>query len=80
MIGDVWLDVHRAAHELGLNTNATMLYGHVERVEERVGHMIQLRRQQDRALADWASIVESSPSRIRRRRQVMRSCSPALPR
>ncbi len=53
--GDVWLDVHRAAHELGLNTNATMLYGHVERVEERVGHMIQLRRQQDRALADWAS-------------------------
>ena len=53
--GDVWLDVHRAAHELGLNSNATMLYGHVERIEERVEHMIQLRQQQDCALADWAT-------------------------
>ncbi|MCH2133947.1 MAG: radical SAM protein [Phycisphaerales bacterium] len=52
--GDVWLDVHRAAHELGLNSNATMLYGHVERLEERIKHMLMLRRQQDRALAAWA--------------------------
>ncbi|MEE2908420.1 MAG: radical SAM protein [Planctomycetota bacterium] len=53
--GDVWLDVHRAAHELGLNSNATMLYGHVEKIEERLSHMVLLRRQQDRALASWAT-------------------------
>ncbi|MBG81479.1 MAG: aminofutalosine synthase MqnE [Phycisphaerae bacterium] len=52
--GDVWLDVHRAAHAIGLNSNATMLYGHVERIEERVRHMLLLRRQQDLALASWA--------------------------
>jgi len=52
--GDVWLDVHRAAHELGLNSNATMLYGHVETIEERLSHMMLLRRQQDHALASWA--------------------------
>ena len=52
--GDQWLDVHRAAHELGLNSNATMLYGHVEGRPERLVHMDLLRRQQDRTLADWA--------------------------
>lgn len=48
---DVWLDVHRAAHELGLNTNATMLYGHVENRRERLVHMDMLRRLQDESLA-----------------------------
>jgi aminodeoxyfutalosine synthase len=52
--GDHWLDVHRAAHELGLNSNATMLYGHVERRPERLRHMRLLREQQDRTLQDWA--------------------------
>ncbi len=47
---DVWLDVHRVAHELGLNTNATMLYGHIEDRHERLVHMDMLRRAQDRAL------------------------------
>ena len=42
-----WLEVHRTAHELGLPTNATMLYGHVETLEERVDHMLRLRQQQD---------------------------------
>lgn len=51
---DQWLDVHRAAHELGLNSNATMLYGHVEEREERIGHMELLRAQQDHTLAQWA--------------------------
>ncbi|MCZ6837012.1 MAG: radical SAM protein [Planctomycetota bacterium] len=50
-----WLDVHRAAHELGLNTNATMLYGHVESRAERIGHMLILREQQDATLRDWAA-------------------------
>ena len=48
---DVWLDVHRAAHELGLNTNATILYGHIEERRERLVHMDMLRRAQDEALA-----------------------------
>lgn len=48
---DVWLDVHRVAHELGLNTNATILYGHIDRADERLIHMDMLRRAQDEALA-----------------------------
>ncbi len=48
---DVWLDVHRVAHELGLNSNATILYGHVEHRRDRLVHMDMLRRAQDRALA-----------------------------
>lgn len=47
---DQWLDVHRAAHELNLNTNATMLYGHIEQRRERLWHMEMLRRAQDVAL------------------------------
>ncbi len=47
---DVWLDVHLVAHELGLNTNATMLYGHVDQRTERLVHMEILRRAQDQAL------------------------------
>ena len=47
---DVWLDVHRVAHELGLNTNATILYGHIEQRADRLVHMDMLRRAQDRAL------------------------------
>jgi len=52
---DQWLDVHRAAHELGLNTNATILYGHIEQRADRLHHMDMLRTQQDRTLEPWAS-------------------------
>jgi aminodeoxyfutalosine synthase len=45
-----WMDVHRVAHELGLNSNATMLYGHVETTRDRINHMLLLREEQDRAL------------------------------
>jgi aminodeoxyfutalosine synthase len=45
-----WLAVHAVAHELGLMTNATLLYGHIERYDERVDHMIRLRDLQDRSL------------------------------
>ncbi len=48
---DVWLDVHRIAHELGLNTNATLLYGHIESRTDRLVHLDMLRRAQDEALA-----------------------------
>ena len=47
--GKKWMDVHRAAHELGLNSNATMLYGHIETREDRINHMLLLREEQDRA-------------------------------
>ena len=44
---DQWLDIHREAHELGLRTNCTMLYGHIETPEERVDHVLRLRALQD---------------------------------
>ena len=43
---DGWLEVHRTAHRLGLKSNCTMLYGTVERIDERVDHLIRLRDQQ----------------------------------
>jgi aminodeoxyfutalosine synthase len=42
-----WIDIHRTAHALGLRTNATMLYGHIENSFHRVDHMIRLRELQD---------------------------------
>ena len=45
-----WLETHRIAHELGLMSNATMLYGHVESLEERVNHLLRLRQAQDEAI------------------------------
>jgi len=45
--GDEWLDVHRQAHRLGIPTNATMLYGHVESPAHRVDHLLALRDLQD---------------------------------
>ena len=44
---DAWLRIHGEAHELGIATNCTMLYGHIETKEERVDHLIRLREQQD---------------------------------
>lgn len=46
--GERWLEVHMTAHKLGMPTNATMLYGHVETVAERVDHLLKLREAQDR--------------------------------
>lgn len=43
----VWFETHREAHDLGLRTNATMLYGHVEQARHRVDHLLQLRQLQD---------------------------------
>ena len=47
---DKWFDVHRTAHALGIYTNATMLYGHVETPPERVRHLIKLRELQEESL------------------------------
>jgi len=46
--GQRWLEIARTAHELGLRSNATMLYGHIETAEERVDHLLQLRATQDK--------------------------------
>ena len=46
---DGWMEVHRTAHQLGIRTNATILYGHVESRAERIGHLIKLRELQDEA-------------------------------
>lgn len=45
---DGWLAIHKAAHDLGLHTNATMLYGHIEKYEHRIDHMRRLRELQDK--------------------------------
>jgi aminodeoxyfutalosine synthase len=47
--GQRWLEIARTAHEVGLKSNATMLYGHIETPEERVDHLIQLRETQDKS-------------------------------
>jgi aminodeoxyfutalosine synthase len=44
---ETWLAVHRAAHRLGLRSNATMLYGHVESAAHRIAHLVRLRALQD---------------------------------
>ncbi len=45
--GEDWLRIHREAHQLGLRSNATMLYGHIEKIEHRLDHLIRLRNLQD---------------------------------
>ena len=45
--GEGWLEVAKTAHRLGLKTNATMLYGHIETIEERIDHLDALRQAQD---------------------------------
>jgi aminodeoxyfutalosine synthase len=42
-----WLDIHRTAHKLGIASNATILYGHIETIEERLEHLMKLRELQD---------------------------------
>ena len=45
--GNGWLEIHQTAHELGMHSNATLLYGHIEKYEHRVDHMERLRQLQD---------------------------------
>jgi aminodeoxyfutalosine synthase len=49
---DKWFDVHRTAHSIGLFSNATMLYGHVETVQERFRHLIKLRELQTESVRE----------------------------
>ena len=43
LAGDEWIGVHREAHQLGIRTNCTMLYGHVESIADRINHLTMLR-------------------------------------
>jgi aminodeoxyfutalosine synthase len=47
LAAEEWLDVHRTAHQLGIRSNCTMLYGHVESLEDRIAHLSMLRSLQD---------------------------------
>ncbi len=47
LTAEQWIEIHHIAHSKGIRTNATMLYGHIETIEERVEHLIQLREAQD---------------------------------
>jgi cyclic dehypoxanthinyl futalosine synthase len=49
---ETWLDVHRVAHEVGLRSTATMMYGHVETAEDVLEHLESIRALQDKALAE----------------------------
>jgi len=49
-----WLLVMRVAHELGMNTSATMMFGHIEGIADRIHHMELIRAWQDRAIADFS--------------------------
>lgn len=46
-LSEDWLNVHGIAHELGIKTNCTMLYGHIESIEDRINHLDLLRKLQD---------------------------------
>jgi aminodeoxyfutalosine synthase len=47
LAADEWIDVHRRAHNMGIRTNCTMLYGHVESIADRIDHLEMLRQLQD---------------------------------
>ncbi len=52
---EAWLTTMRVAHELGMNTSATMMFGHIEGVADRIHHMHLVRDWQDRAIDDFAA-------------------------
>jgi cyclic dehypoxanthinyl futalosine synthase len=51
--GDVWLTVMRVAHELGMNTSATMMFGHIEGIADRINHFDLVRSWQDKSIKDF---------------------------
>ncbi len=51
-----WVQIHRMAHAMGIKSEATILYGHIETMEERVDHLVRLREIQDHTGGLWAFI------------------------
>lgn len=70
-----WLALHRAAHGIGIRTNATMLYGHVETIEQRIDHLDRLRRLQDETGGFDAFI----PLKFRRAGNLLGETTPEVP-
>ena len=56
-MSDDWLEVMDVAHRLGLNSSATMMFGHVETVEDRIEHLERVRAQQDKSKGFTAFIA-----------------------
>ena len=82
---DRWCEIHGIAHSLGIKTNATMLYGHVETMAERVDHLLRLREQQDQSRAASSPSFRSRtrsgpPSWCRARRRPPTTSAPSPPR
>src|SRR5687767_14922944 len=69
---DRYLEIHRTAHRLGLRTNVTMLYGHIETAAERVDHMLRCRALQD----DTGSVQAFIPRAFHRDNNQMRKLPP----
>src|SRR3979409_1817446 len=72
---DAWLEVMQVAHELGLKSSATMMFGHVETIEDRVEHLQRLRDQQDKsggftAFICWTFQPENTVLKVSRRTSV----------
>jgi cyclic dehypoxanthinyl futalosine synthase len=61
-MSDDWLEVMDVAHRLGLNSSATMMFGHVETIEDRIEHLERLRVQQDKSLAHNDALLTPSLS------------------
>jgi cyclic dehypoxanthinyl futalosine synthase len=59
--GREWLDVMRAAHQLGLTTSATMMFGHIETLEERFEHLVLMRQVQSEKPADAKGFIAFIP-------------------
>ena len=66
-----WLKIHEVAHKLGMHTNATMLYGHIENYAHRIDHMSRLRNLQDKTRGFNTFI----PLKFRNKNNDMSSCS-----
>ena len=60
-MSDDWLEVMGVAHRLGLNSSATMMFGHVETIEDRIAHLERIRAQQDKSVERGAWSVERGP-------------------
>ena len=69
---DEWLEVMQIAHDLGLKSSATMMFGHVETIEERIEHLQRIRDQQDRtggftAFICWTFQPENTVLRVKQK-------------
>ena len=60
-MSDDWLEVMDVAHRLGLNSSATMMFGHVEKVEDRIEHLERVRAQQDKSLSYRKGVAGENP-------------------